>query len=147
MCRTPELPRPGVRPREGIWERSERVDEGLKQLREAVGSFRAAAGMPPLLDPAFGHELRRLRTARGLSVRAFAGRCGVSPAFVSRVERAEQPPPGEETIRRIARELGEDEFALLKLAGKLPKEMVAALLELEPREWRAALRRTTGERE
>jgi transcriptional regulator with XRE-family HTH domain len=42
---------------------------------------------------------------------------------LSKVERGEVPPPSEETIIRIARELGEDADVLLALAGKVSSEL------------------------
>ena len=62
--------------------------------------------------PAFGEHIRGLRerqaeVANGYSLRKVAARCGVTPAYLSRVERGEVAPPGEETLIKIARELGE----------------------------------------
>ena len=60
----------------------------------------------------FGDVVRRLREARaetdaGFSLRQVAMRCGVTPAYLSRIERGEVAPPGEETLIKLARELGE----------------------------------------
>ncbi len=78
-------------------------------------------------DPAFGKYLRecRLRKAdAAFSVRKLAGRVGIEPSYLSKIERGEQPPPGEGTIRKLAMELGEDSDVLLALAGKVPTDLL-----------------------
>ena len=90
--------------------------------------------MPPLPDPTFGYELRRLRLERGVSLRSFAGQVGVSPGFVSRVENGQGTPPSAETIVKMARVLSVDAFHLTFLAGKLPP----VLRTLAPDLYRAA---------
>lgn len=57
------------------------------------------------------------------SLRQVAGRVGIEPAYLSKIERGEFPPPGEGTIRAIARELGEDVDVLLGLAGKVSTDL------------------------
>ena len=52
-----------------------------------------------------------------MAERKVAARCGVTPAYLSRVERGEVAPPGEETLINIARELGEDPDVMLAMAG------------------------------
>ena len=52
------------------------------------------------------------------SLRQVAERVGIEPSYLSKIERGEEPPPGEQTIRRLAEELGENPDALLALAGK-----------------------------
>jgi transcriptional regulator with XRE-family HTH domain len=44
------------------------------------------------------------------------------------VERGEVAPPGEETLVKLARELGEDPDVLLALAGKISADLRAAIL-------------------
>ena len=60
---------------------------------------------------------------RGFSVRQVAGRVGIEPSYLSKVERGEEPPPSEKTIRAIARELDEDADVLLALAGKVSGDL------------------------
>ena len=67
-------------------------------------------------------ELRR-QTDPGFSVRQLAGRIGVEPSYLSKVERAETPPPSEEKIRALATELGEDADVLLAMAGKVSSDL------------------------
>lgn len=76
----------------------------------------------------FGTHIRERREAlatesRDYSLRQVAGRVGVEPAYLSKVEREEVAPPSEETIRRLAQELGEDPDVLLAMAGKVSQEL------------------------
>ena len=57
------------------------------------------------------------------SVRQVAGRVGFQPSYLSKVERGEQPPPSEEKIVALARELDEDPDVLLALAGKVSSDL------------------------
>ena len=77
----------------------------------------------------FGQQLRRRREQRrehdpGFSVRRLAGRVGIEPSYLSKIERGEQPPPSEETIRGLAQELGEDADVLLALGGKVSGDLL-----------------------
>jgi len=76
----------------------------------------------------FGEYLRRRREQRrdedpAFSVRQLATRVGIEPSYLSKIERGEQPPPSEETIRALARELGEDVDVLLALGGKVSNDL------------------------
>lgn len=62
---------------------------------------RAATG--PTSD--VGERIRRIRTARGLSVRELAGRAGCSPSLVSQVERGVTTPSAR-VVYALAQELG-----------------------------------------
>ncbi|WP_029891643.1 helix-turn-helix domain-containing protein [Polycyclovorans algicola] len=77
----------------------------------------------------FGTHLRRRREScrlqdRRFSLRQVAQRVGVEPAYLSKIERDEFPPPGEETVRKLAREVGEDEDILLAMAGKVSTDLL-----------------------
>lgn len=77
---------------------------------------------------AFGEHVKRLReerrrTDRSFSLRQVAGRIGVEPSYLSKIERNELGPPSEETTLRLAREIGEDPDVLLALAGKVSKDL------------------------
>ena len=81
----------------------------------------------------FGDAVRRLRETRassdqGFSLRQVASRCGVSAAYLSRVERGEVAPPGEETLIKLASEIGEDPDVLLAMAGKISADLRSAIL-------------------
>jgi transcriptional regulator with XRE-family HTH domain len=112
------------------------VAEGLARLREAVNAIRRMADMPLIPDASFGQHVRRVRNERDMSLRKLAERAFVSPTLISKVETGQVQPPSEATIRRIARALDADEYEFLKLAGKLPAELVAALLRQPVEEWR-----------
>ena len=76
----------------------------------------------------FGEYVRErretLRAAdRRFSVRQVAGRIGVQPSYLSKVERGQQPPPSEATIKALAAELDEDPDVLLALAGKVSSDL------------------------
>jgi transcriptional regulator with XRE-family HTH domain len=79
----------------------------------------------------FLRERRMIRAAenRGFSVRQLAERVGIEPSYLSKIERGQQPPPGEETIRRIATELGENPDMLLALAGKVSTDLIQIIRE------------------
>lgn len=81
----------------------------------------------------FGDVIRRLREARatsesGFSLRQVAARCDITPAYLSRVERGEVAPPGEETLIKLAKEIGEDPDVLLAMAGKISTDLRAVIL-------------------
>jgi transcriptional regulator with XRE-family HTH domain len=54
-----------------------------------------------------GRRLRRLRRQRGLSQEQLAGRAGISPATVARLERQPAAPCRTRTLGRLATALGE----------------------------------------
>src|SRR6476646_3731940 len=80
----------------------------------------------------FGDFIRQRReekraTDPGFSLRRVAMNVGIEPSYLSKIERGEQPPPSEETILALARELGEDPDVLLALAGKVSRELQAII--------------------
>ncbi len=84
-------------------------------------------------DATFGAWLRarrlsRAETEKDFSLRRLAARCGITPAYLSRVERGEVAPPGEETLKRLAEALGEDPDVTLAMAGKVSADLRAAIL-------------------
>ena len=85
-------------------------------------------------DLSFGETLRARRMVQvendpTFSLRQVAGRVGIEPSYLSKIERGEQPPPGEQTIRRLAEELGENPDALLALAGKVSSDLLEIIRE------------------
>ncbi len=76
----------------------------------------------------FGKYVRQLREQRRevnrrYSVRQTAQRIGVEPAYLSKIERGDVSPPSEDTIRRLAADLGEDADLLLALASKVSSDI------------------------
>ena len=77
---------------------------------------------------AFGGYIREVRELRrqhdpAYSLRQVAGRVGIEPAYLSKIERELTPPPSERTIRRLAKELDEDADVLLAMAGKVSRDL------------------------
>ena len=80
----------------------------------------------------FGTFIRKRREAlrsedERYSVRRVAGRIGVEPSYLSKVERGEEAPPSEPKIRALARALDEDPDVLLALAGKVSEDLQAII--------------------
>ena len=73
--------------------------------------------------------MAQAENAPAFSLRKVAGRVGIEPSCLGTIERGEQPPPGEQTIRRIAEELGENPDALLALAGKVSSDLLEIIRE------------------
>ena len=76
----------------------------------------------------FGKYIRNRREARRVgdasySLRQVAGRIGIEPAYLSKIERGEVAPPSEVTIRALAADLGEDPDVLLAMAGKVSSDL------------------------
>lgn len=82
----------------------------------------------------FGNYARQLREQRRevnrrYSIRQTAQRIGIEPAYLSKIERGDAPPPSEEMIRRLAADLGEDADVLLALAGKVSSDICEAITQ------------------
>lgn len=75
-----------------------------------------------------GDRLRAEREARQLSVRRVAGDLGVSPSYLSKVERGEETP-SEGFIGQIARYYGLNEDVLLAMVGKVSARLQAIILK------------------
>ncbi len=76
----------------------------------------------------FGKHIRSVRerlieTDRDFSIRKLAGRVGIQPTYLSKIERGEFGPPSEDVVRRLAAELGEDPDVLLAMAGKVSSDL------------------------
>ena len=64
----------------------------------------------------FGETIREMREAHEMGLRATANRLGISPAYLSRIERGRERPPKPELVKRIATLLGGDPDLLFRLA-------------------------------
>jgi transcriptional regulator with XRE-family HTH domain len=87
----------------------------------------------------FGATVRELRKELGVSLRRFARRIGMSPAYLSKIERDEFAPPAEDKVRAIAEELGQDPDEMLALAGRVSSDLPGIIMR-HPREMAALLR-------
>jgi transcriptional regulator with XRE-family HTH domain len=91
------------------------------------------------LNESFGQNLKRLREATGMSLRQFAGQLGVSPTFVSKLERGEPVTASEDTTRAMASLLKVDPDQLLSLSGKISTDVKEIILS-KPKEMADFLR-------
>jgi transcriptional regulator with XRE-family HTH domain len=77
----------------------------------------------------FGTYIRERREAlqardhARYSLRRVASAIDIEPSYLSKIERGQQPPPGEEKIISLAKELGEEPEVLLALAGKVSTDL------------------------
>ena len=93
-----------------------------------------SAGVYCVLHMTLGVHIRKVRERhrardRSFSVRQVAQRVGVEPSYLSKIERNLVPPPSEATIRKIARELGENPDMLLAMAGKVSSDLHEIILD------------------
>ena len=91
----------------------------------------------------FGAFVRQERMGKEFGLRQMAKMIGVSPTYLSKVERDEFPPPAEDKVRKIAEILEIDVDELLALAGKVSSDLSEIIRE-HPRELAALLRTTRG---
>src|SRR6185436_7457948 len=80
---------------------------------------------------AFGETIREMREAQALGLRVAAERLGISPAYLSRIERGKERPPKPELVKRVARLLGGDPDLLFRLAASTDPE-IAEYMNLVP---------------
>ena len=64
-----------------------------------------------------------LREAQSLGLRAAAEQLGISPAYLSRIERGGEKPPRPELIRKMATLFGGDADVLFRLAQSTDPEL------------------------
>lgn len=77
----------------------------------------------------FGKHIRKLRKAKGLSVRKLAGSVKKDHGYLSRIEAGKVPPPSAELIKALAVELEEDPDVLMAMAGRVSERFRKALME------------------
>lgn len=78
---------------------------------------------------AFGETIRDLRVAQDLGLRETAGLVGISPAYLSRIERGKERPPSPEIIKALAKTLAADPDVLFRLSSSTDPEIVDYLHE------------------
>jgi predicted transcriptional regulator len=91
----------------------------------------------------FGAYVRQEREGREIGLREMAKMIGVSPTYLSKIERDEFAPPAEDKVRKIAEIFGSDIDELLALAGRVSSDLSEIIRE-RPRELAALLRTTKG---
>jgi len=91
----------------------------------------------------FGKILRREREMNKIGLREMAKMIGVSPTYLSRVERGEVPPFSEGRIRDIAGILCLDVDELLASSGKVSSDLVGVILD-HPKEMAGLIRAMKG---
>ncbi len=89
----------------------------------------------------FGAHVRRAREGREIGLREMAKMIGVSPTYLSKVERDEFPPPAEDKVKAIAGILGQDADELLALAGRVSSDL-SDIIRQRPHEMAILLRTT-----
>ena len=90
-----------------------------------------------------GAFVRQQRESREIGLREMATKIGVSPTYLSKVERDEFPPPAEDKVRKIAEIFGTDVDELLALAGKVSSDL-SDIIRRNPVELAALLRTANG---
>ncbi len=91
----------------------------------------------------FGAFVRREREAKEIGLREMAKKIGVSPTYLSKVERDEFSPPAEDKVRAIAGILGCDVDDLLARAGRVSSD-ITDIIKRRPVELAGLLRTTNG---
>ena len=91
----------------------------------------------------FGATVRRDRERLEIGLREMAKMIGVSPTYLSKVERNELPPPAEDKVKKIAEIIGRDTDELLALAGRVASDLTE-IIRRHPREMASFLRAANG---
>ena len=91
----------------------------------------------------FGAFIRREREGKEIGLREMAKMIGVSPTYLSKIERDEFPPPVEGKVRAIAKIIGCDTDELLARAGRVSTD-ISDIIKRHPVELAALLRTTKG---
>ncbi|MDO8542657.1 MAG: helix-turn-helix transcriptional regulator [Opitutaceae bacterium] len=84
------------------------------------------------MSQAFGDYLRAVRERKAaddpaFSLRQVAGAVDIEPSYLSKIERGIEAPPGEGTIKDLAKVLAEDPDVLLALAGRVSSDLQAII--------------------
>ena len=80
----------------------------------------------------FGWFVRQRREAKEISLRQMAKGIGVSPAYLSQVERGQCAPPTEDKVTAIAKILDLDVHNLLAVAGKVSSDVTQIIKDYPP---------------
>ncbi len=74
----------------------------------------------------FGEWLHDKRKESYMSQRSLADAIGINHTYLSKIENGKMPPPGEESLKRIASALGVDAETVYRQAGRVPECVVSA---------------------
>jgi transcriptional regulator with XRE-family HTH domain len=91
----------------------------------------------------FGAFIRRQRETKEIGLREMAKMIGVSPTYLSKVERDEFDPPAEDKLRAMAKVIECDADELLALAGRVSADLSKVIKGHRHQETLAVLLRTT----
>jgi HTH-type transcriptional regulator, competence development regulator len=91
----------------------------------------------------FGAFIRRERESREIGLREMAKKIGVSPTYLSKIERDEFSPPAEDKVKAIAKIIECDADDLLARAGRVSSE-ITDIIKRHPVQLAALLRTTKG---
>ncbi len=116
-----------------------------KVAKKKVAKRRVGRPESPVVAGAskFGAYVRSVRLAEGMGLRRVSEQVGMSPAYLSMVERGELDPPTRPKIVALAKALKQDQDSLLALAGKVSADIPVILLR-HPIGLCALLRATRG---
>src|ERR1700704_2076428 len=76
----------------------------------------------------FGAFIRRERERKEIGLREMAKMIGVSPTYLSKIERDEFPPPAEDKVKAIAKIIEFDADELLALAGRVSSDITSLII-------------------
>jgi len=75
----------------------------------------------------FGATIRDLRVAQDFGLRETAAKVGISPAYLSRIERGKERPPRPEVIKGLAKVLAADPDVLFRLSSSTDPDLAGYL--------------------
>ncbi len=76
----------------------------------------------------FGKLVNKLRNEKGIKLRKFAEMVGVSPTYISKIERGDFEPPKEDRVKKMAEILDYDPDKLLSEADKADSDLVNKII-------------------
>src|SRR5215471_2182496 len=75
----------------------------------------------------FGDLLRTARKTQGIGLRELARKIQISPAYLSKIEKGQFPPPAEDKLVAMAKQLNLDPDAVLARAGRVPTDVLQTI--------------------
>jgi HTH-type transcriptional regulator, competence development regulator len=99
------------------------------RLLEPIDPSKIEAALPPEPKPeTFGSYVRDLRRHWKIPQRTLAATLGIDFTYLSKFENDRMPPPSDEIIEGLARELCADPHKLYRLAGRVAPSLQAAIV-------------------